>query len=296
MTDYVIETTDLCRDFARRRTITDMNLRVPRGTVYGLLGVNGSGKTTTIKLLMGHLRPTKGTVTVLGRSYKTDLVEIRKRIGYVSENRYLYDWMTVDETLRFAAAFHENWDWAKAGAMMERLELDPTMKVKHLSRGNRARLCLIVALAFNPELLILDEPTSGLDPIVRRDFIENVIMEIEREGRTVLFSSHLVEEIERVADWVGIIHNGRLKVGAPMDQVKASVKKVRFALNGQESDFSGIDGLLKVESLARERILTIKDLTSETLAQLRGCSLSEPEIIPLSLEDVFVESVRSRAL
>jgi ABC-2 type transport system ATP-binding protein len=296
MNNDVIETRGLCRDFGRRRVIHDLNLRVPRGTVYGLLGVNGSGKTTTIKMLMGHLRPTAGTVTILGRSYKNDLVDIRQRVGYVSENRYLYDWMTVDETLRFAAAFHDTWDWPKAHALVNRLELDPAMKVKHLSRGNRARLCLIVALAFNPELLILDEPTSGLDPIVRRDFIENVLMEIEREGRTVLFSSHLVEEIERVADWVGIIHNGYLKVSARVADVKASVKKVRFVLNGQEPDFSSIKGLLRVEKRAHERVLTVKELTDESLAKLRHWSGSDPEVNSLSLEDVFVESVRSQAL
>jgi len=296
MTDCVIETTNLCRDFGRRRVVHDLNLRVRRGTVYGLLGVNGSGKTTTIKMLMGHLRPTAGTVSILGRSYKADLVDIRQRVGYVSENRYLYDWMTVHETLRFAAAFHATWDWAKAQALVTHMELDPTMKVKHLSRGNRARLCLIVALAFNAELLILDEPTSGLDPIVRRDFIENVLTEIEREGRTVLFSSHLVEEIERVADWVGIIHNGHLNVNAPLGEVKASVKKVRFVLNGQEPDFSAIEGLLRVEKQARERILMVKSLTDEILSELRHWSVSDPEVISLSLEDVFVESVRSPGL
>jgi ABC-2 type transport system ATP-binding protein len=296
MTDYAIETENLCRSFGRRRVIQDLNLRVSQGTVYGLLGVNGSGKTTTIKMLMGHLRPTSGSVTILGRSYKNDLVEIRKRVGYVSENRYLYDWMTVNETLEFAAAFHETWDQVKAKDLVERLELDPEMKVKHLSRGNRARLCLIVALAFNPDLLILDEPTSGLDPIVRRDFIESVIREIEGEGRTILFSSHLVEEIERVADWVGIIHNGQLKVSAPLEAVKASVAKVRFALNGTEPDFSRIEGLLRVEKLARERILTIKNVSNGTLEHLRALGIDQPDIINLSLEDVFVEAVRSRTL
>lgn len=293
MTDYAVEMVNVCRDFGRRRVIHDLNLRVRRGGVYGLLGVNGSGKTTTIKMLMGHLRPTEGTITILGRSYSTDLLAIRQRVGYVSENRYLYDWMTVEETLRFAAAFHERWDWEKARRLTDRLQLDPTMKVKHLSRGNRARLCLIVALAFDPELLILDEPTSGLDPVVRRELLESVVAEIRREGRTVLFSSHLVEEVERIADWVGILHQGRLKISAPLGVVKASMKKVRLVLNGREPDFGQLRGVLSIEKRAGERILTMNDVSDEVLTRLRQWSTSEPEIIPLSLEDVFVESVRA---
>ncbi len=293
MTDYAIETANVCRDFGRRRVIHDVSLRVPRGVVYGLLGVNGSGKTTMIKLLMGHLRPTEGTIAVLGRSYPADLLAIRQRVGYVSENRYLYDWMTVEETLHFAAAFHERWDWKKARRLTDRLQLDPTMKVRHLSRGNRARLCLIVALAFDPELLILDEPTSGLDPVVRRDVLESVIVEIEQEGRTVLFSSHLVEEVERIADWVGILHQGRLKISAPLEEVKASMKKVRLVLNGREPDFGQLRGVLSVEKLASEYILTLGEVNDEVLARLRRWSAREPEIISPSLEDVFVESVRA---
>ena len=296
MIDLAIETNGLCRDFGARRVIDQVTLQVPRGTIFGLLGINGSGKTTTIKMLMGHLRPTLGSVRILGRAYPRDLLEIRRRVGYVSENRYLYDWMSVEETLRFASAFHETWDVGKADQLLQRFELSPRMKVKHLSRGNRARLCLVVALAFNPELIILDEPTSGLDAIIRRDFIENMIDEIEHEGRTVLFSTHLVDEVERVADTAAIIHDGKLKIAAPVEALKNSIKKVRFSTNGQPLDFGRIRGLIKSEAIGREQLLTIRDFNSDTMAMLCAAGAVDPQVIHLSLEDVFVEAVRLKAL
>ncbi len=294
--DLAIETTRLCRDFGARRVIDQISLQVPRGSVFGLLGINGSGKTTTIQMLMGHLRPTEGDVRILGRGYPRDLMEIRKRVGYVSENRYLYDWMTVEETVEFAAAFHETWDAAKVNALLKRFELSTAMKVKHLSRGNRARLCLVVALGFNPELIILDEPTSGLDPIIRRDFIENIVAEIEHEGRTVLFSTHLVDEVERVADTVAILHEGQMKVCAPVDTLKNSIKRVRFTTNGRAFDPTPISGLIKSETVGSEQFLTLRDFSSDTLEMLRNAGASDPQVVPLSLEDVFVEAVRLKTL
>src|SRR5919205_871420 len=138
--DYAIETRDLWRTFGKFEAVKGVSLRVPRGTVFGLLGVNGAGKSTIIKMIMGHLRPTRGEIGVLGRTLDEDLIEIRKRVAYVSENRYLYEWMTVAESMRFTSAFHENWDGRKAADLLKRFSLPPDKKVRQLSRGNRARL------------------------------------------------------------------------------------------------------------------------------------------------------------
>jgi len=219
--DPAIETIKLSRHFGRYKAVSNVSLRVPRGSVCALFGLNGSGKTTLIRLLLRHLRPTAGTIRLLGEDLGADTRAIRERVGYVAESRYLYDWMTVRETLEFTRSFHRQWDDAKAQSLVERLGLPLEQRVARLSRGHRARLCLTLALAYSPELIILDEPTSGLDVLVRREVLQNVIEEISQEGRTVLFSSHSVDEVERLADRVAIIHDGCLLRQGPIDELKS---------------------------------------------------------------------------
>jgi ABC-2 type transport system ATP-binding protein len=291
--DYAIETEKLSRNFGQFEAVKGVDMRVLRGTVFGLLGVNGAGKSTIIKMIVGHLRPTSGRLSVLGRALDEDLLEIRKRVAYVSENRYLYEWMTVEESVRFTRAFHATWDDRKAADLLKRFSLPPGKKVKQLSRGNRARLCLMLALSFNPELIILDEPTSGLDPIVRRDFIENIVSEIADEGKTVLFSSHIVDEVERVADYVGIINEGELLLTSSLDDIKASYKRVRYATNGTRPELAGVPGLLMVENGRHEQTLTVKGFGDDVLGALAGRGVANPEVLPISLEDIFVNTVRA---
>jgi ABC-2 type transport system ATP-binding protein len=288
-----IETRNLGRKFGKFEAVKSVSLTVPKGTVFGLLGVNGAGKSTIIKMIMGHLQPTTGEIRVLGRTLGEDLLGIRRRVAYVSENRYLYEWMTVEESIGFTKAFHETWEDKKASDLLKRFSLPPEKKVRQLSRGNRARLCLLLALSFNPELIILDEPTSGLDPIVRRDFIENIVAEIAEEGKTVLFSSHIVEEVERVADYVGIINEGELLLVSTLDDIKASYKRVRYATNGTRPEVAGVPGVLAVENGRHEQILTVSAWGDETLRTLGERGVRNPEVLPISLEDIFVNTVRA---
>ena len=291
--DNAIETRNLGRKFGKFEAVKNVSLRVPKGSVFGLLGVNGAGKSTIIKMIMGHLRPTAGEIKVLGRTLGEDLLGIRSRVAYVSENRYLYEWMTVEESVRFTRAFHETWDDRKAAELLKRFSLPPEKKVRQLSRGNRARLCLLLALSFNPELIILDEPTSGLDPIVRRDFIENIVAEIAEEGKTVLFSSHIVDEVERVADYVGIINEGELLLVSTLDEIKANYKRVRYATNGTRPEVAGVPGVLAVENGRHEQVLTVSEWGDETLRTLGERGVKNPEVLPISLEDIFVNTVRA---
>jgi ABC-2 type transport system ATP-binding protein len=291
--DCAIETRGLGRMFGKFEAVKSVDLRVLKGTVFGLLGVNGAGKSTIIKMIVGHLKPTCGEISVLGRTLGKDFLEIRRRVAYVSENRYLYEWMTVAESIRFTRAFHETWDDAKAAELLKRFSLPPDKKVRQLSRGNRARMCLLLALSYNPELIILDEPTSGLDPIVRRDFIENIVSEIAEEGRTVLFSSHIVEEVERVADYVGIINEGELLMVSTIDEIKSTYKRVRYATNGARPEVASVPGVLMVENGRHEQILTVQNFGDETMRQLGERGVRNPEVLPISLEDIFVNTVRA---
>jgi ABC-2 type transport system ATP-binding protein len=216
----VISVSDLTRRFGTRTALSSVNLTIPRGGVYGLVGANGAGKTTLIRHLLGLLRADKGSVQVFGRDPVADPVGVLSRIGYLSEENDLPGWMRVDELMRYSRAFFPGWDDAYAGELRTMFALDPAAKIKTLSKGQKARTGLVVALAYRPELLVLDEPSSGLDPIVRRDILGAVLRTIAEEGRTVLFSSHLLQEVEQVADHVTMLRQGKVVMSAPLKEIK----------------------------------------------------------------------------
>ena len=186
------------------------------------MGANGAGKTTLIRHILGLLKAESGTVRVFDRDPVDDPVGVLSRIGYLSEENDLPGWMRVDELLRYTRAFYPSWDDAYAAELARSFALDGSGKIKTLSKGQKARAGLVVALAHRPELLVLDEPSSGLDPIVRRDILGAVLRTIADEGRTVLFSSHLLDEVEEVADHVTMIDHGRIVLSAPLEQIKSA--------------------------------------------------------------------------
>ena len=205
-----IETQQLTRIFGSVRAVDSANLDVSQGTVFGLLGPNGAGKSTLLKLLIGHLRPTSGTASVFGQAVAKQDASRWQRMGYLAQGRYLPGWMTATECLRFVRAFRSRWDDAKAAHLINRLELPLNTKIRDLSRGHYVRLQIVLAMAHNPDLILFDEPTSGLDPMGRRELLGLLIDEIGQRACTVLFSSHLVEDIERMADTVAIMDTERL--------------------------------------------------------------------------------------
>jgi len=202
---------------------------LPRGAVYGLVGANGAGKTTLIRHILGLLRAQSGSVRIFGVDPVADPVAVLSRIGYLSEENDLPGWMRVDELIRYTSAFYPKWEDAYAEELRRTFALDAAAKIKDLSKGQKARAGLLIALAHRPELLVLDEPSSGLDPIVRRDILGAVIRTIAHEGRTVLFSSHLLEEVEEVADHVTMIARGRIVLSAPLADIKESHRSLSEA-------------------------------------------------------------------
>jgi len=220
--DPVIKIESLTRRFGAKTALNSVGLSMPRGAVYGLVGANGAGKTTLIKHILGLLQDEGGTVRVFGLDPVADPVAVLSRIGYLSEENDLQGWMRVDELIRYFRAFYPGWDDAYAEQLRQSFALDPAAKIKTLSKGQRSRAGLLIALAYRPELLVLDEPSSGLDPIVRRDILGAVIRTIADEGRTILFSSHLLDEVERVADHVTMIRQGTIVMSAPLAEIKRS--------------------------------------------------------------------------
>jgi len=220
--DPAIAVSELTRHFGAKTALDSVTLDVARGGVHGLVGANGAGKTTLIKHILGLLRAESGTVRVFELDPVADPVGVLSRIGYLSEENDLPGWMRVDELIRYTRAFFPRWDDAYADELRRAFALDPYAKIKNLSKGQKARAGLLIALAYRPELLVLDEPSSGLDPIVRRDIVGAVIRTVADEGRTVLFSSHLLDEVEQVADHVTMISHGKIKLSAPLRSIKES--------------------------------------------------------------------------
>jgi len=222
VSESVVHVSELTRRFGATTALASVSLSLPRGAVYGLVGANGAGKTTLIRHILGLLRAERGSVRVFGLDPVADPVAVLSRIGYLSEENDLPGWMRVDELIRYTSAFYSKWEDDYAEELRRTFALDAAAKIKDLSKGQKARAGLLIALAHRPELLVLDEPSSGLDPIVRRDILGAVIRTIAHEGRTVLFSSHLLEEVERVADHVTMIHQGKIVLSAPLDDIRES--------------------------------------------------------------------------
>lgn len=289
-----IETVELTKRFGKQSAVDHLTMRVPEGSVFAFLGRNGAGKTTTIRILLDLLDRTSGEARILGLDCVRESLEIKRRIGYVAEGQKMYDWMKVDEIIWFCKGFYPNWDDAFAAELKDKLELSGDKKVGELSRGTQAKVALLLAMAYHPELLILDEPTAGLDVVVRRDFLEGVIELIQEQGRTVFFSSHIVHEVERVADWVGIIDHGKLIWCSPMEELKSSVKRLVMTFEAPPASLSTIPDTIATETAGRQSAITVKQFSDASIAAAKSLNPTDLRVDDLSLEDIFVALVGGR--
>ena len=290
----VVRVESLTRRFGAKVALDGVSLAVPRGAVFGLVGANGAGKTTLIKHILGLLRPAAGLVRVFGRDPVADPVGVLAHVGYLSEEPDLPGWMRVAELLRYTRAFYPGWDDAYAERLRRDFGLDPVARIKHLSKGQRARAGLLIALAYRPDLLVLDEPSSGLDPVVRRDILEAIIRTVAEEGRTVLFSSHLLHEVERVADRVAMIHRGRVVFDSALDDVKETHRwlTLRFAESRRRPP--PLAGVLAWDGAGCEWTALCRGRPDElrAVATAAGAAVVE-ERVP-SLDEIFVARAGSR--
>lgn len=287
----VVDIRRLTRRFGNKTALDDLSLSVPRGGVFGLIGGNGAGKTTLLKHVLGLLRAQSGTVEVFGLDPVQNPVGTLGRIGYLSEDRDLPNWMRVAELMRYTRAFFPNWDERFAEELREAFDLDPNARVKELSRGQRARAGLLVALAHRPDLLILDEPSSGLDPVVRRDILGAIIRTIADEGRTVLFSSHLLDEVERVADRVAIIHQGRIVLTASMDEIKDTHRRVTLRFGQPLEQPPSLVGTLSFAGEGAEWTYICSGESGQLRSAAEAIGATVVGDAALSLDEIFVSRI-----
>jgi ABC-2 type transport system ATP-binding protein len=290
----VVEIRDLSRRFGRTLAVDGVSLDVPRGVVFGLVGENGAGKTTLIKHILGLLKARTGTVRVFGLDPVREPVAVLSRVGYLSEDRDLPDWIRIDELLRYLKPFYPTWDDDFAEELRRQFDLDPTARIKTLSQGQRARTGLLAALAYRPELLVLDEPSTGLDPIVRREILGAIIRTIAEEGRTVLFSSHLLDEVERVSDYVALIDHGKIVLCDPLDTIKAAHRRLTLRFDEPLSRPPALLGSSRWEGIGREWTTVCRGSIEEIHVSVAGAGARIVEEHTPSLDEIFVARVGSQ--
>jgi ABC-2 type transport system ATP-binding protein len=282
------------RSFGRMRALDAVDLTVAPGSVLGLVGRNGAGKTTALRLAHGVLFPDAGRIRVLGLDPVRQGSEVRRRASLLSEESSLYPWMTVEEILAFGGALHPRWDAALARSLRERLELDPRARIKTLSRGTRAKVALVLAVACRPEVLFLDDPTAGLDPLVRGEVLQGLLEAIPAEGGAVVYASHLVADIERVADRVAILDHGRIRIEAPLEELKSRVRRAVAVFDGDAPLPGRPDLPGRIDAHADGRVLTVvaEGANGELAAGLRALGAKEVAIEALPLEEILVAYLR----
>ena len=277
-------------------SIRDLHLTVPAGSIYGFLGPNGSGKTSTIRLLMGMAKPMGGQIDLLGYDVVKERPEALARIGYVPERPHLIPALTVAEAISVHGAFYPKWDGAWAEAMRSDFRLSGATKVGRLSKGETGKLLILLALAQRPDLLILDEPTDGLDPVVRRDVLTALLDYVSETGATVFISSHLVHELERFCDWVGILDDGRLLAQMPMESFRNEIKRLRIvnppADTGPDLPFTLL-GRRSGDGVALGETWIVRGWEGGMAGYLEGGGATLKEVVHLDLEEGFVELLRA---
>ena len=295
---FAVELADLTKTFTHggHHAVRGLCLKIPKGSTFGFIGPNGAGKTTTIKMMMGLLRITAGEAMVAGVDVKANPDLVKQRVGYVPEQQFIYGWMRVGEVIGFCRSFHPTWNDGLCAELLDLFELEPNKKVKQLSRGMGAKLSLLLAMSHEPELLVLDEPTGGLDPIVREEFLNGVLQgTLRKPEQTVLFSSHTLGDVQRLADTIGIIHDGDLLLHSPVDRILSRTKRIRAVLEDGRLPTRAPEGTIWQDVRRREWLVTVADFSADTVERLRTANpVGTVEVIDLSLEDIFKDYVKGR--
>jgi ABC-2 type transport system ATP-binding protein len=292
MSEPAISIRGLHKSF-RHFTLGPLDLTVPKGAIYGLIGPNGVGKTTTLELMLGMGRNDAGTIHILGLDHVRDEAALKRKIGYVSPDLNYHPWRTVGQVIRFHRGFYPDWDDEYCRNLLDSLQVGVNERTVNLSFGARIKLGLIVALSHRPSLLLLDEPTVGLDVISKQQIFAELLAAVESEERTVLIASHNLGDVERFADHVGIIVNGRLLLEGTTADLVARYRLVDFLARDAFSP-TGIAGLF-VQERAAGRWRVLMDIEGPALEQVKARGASEIGASPVTLEDLFIGLVKGRS-
>jgi ABC-2 type transport system ATP-binding protein len=303
MDDAVIRTEKLTKRYGKQTAVSEVSLEVPPGKIFALMGRNGAGKSSLIRMLLGLTPITAGRATVLGLDSAKQHVAIRGRVGYVPEAHHMYRWMTIAEVVRFTASFYPTWNEKSCADLIRKFDLDPSKRIKELSRGMVAKVALTLALAHEPRLLVLDEPTDGLDAVVRKEFLESIVSVAADEGRTVFISSHLLQDIERVADRVALMEESRIGLVEDADALKARFRELKITFTDLPAGSGGaplafdMPGILSLRKEPREWLMVFEKFGAETREQIQS-KLPGAQIVArdMTLEEIFLALVGKPAI
>jgi ABC-2 type transport system ATP-binding protein len=291
-----IEAADLTRRFGRQEAVNGLSFQVPAGSIFALIGPNGAGKTTTIKLLMKLLRPTAGSARVLGVDSRRLQPQHLQRIGYVSENQRLPDWMTPGELFDYCRPLYPGWDDALCRTLQTELRLTSGAPLRTLSRGTRMKAALLSSLAYRPDLILLDEPFTGLDPLVREELIRGLLEVASDRGRTVFVSSHDIDEVERLADWVGYLDRGRLLFAEPVSSLLERFRLVEVVAPADRTPAmpASSDWIVQGAAGRTLRFVDTQHVAPDAEARIAAAFPgAEVRTSPLALREIFVTVARS---
>lgn len=287
----VVDVVDLSKRFGSTLALDEVNFAADEGFVYGLVGANGAGKTTLIKHILGLFRTESGSVRVFGQDPVAKPVEVLQRIGYVSDDRDLPEWMRIGDLMRYTQAYYPDWDSAYAHQLLDTFQLDVNKKVKELSRGMRAQTCLVTAVAHRPDLLVMDEPSTGLDVVVRRDILNAIVRTVTDDGRTVIFSSHLLEEVERMSDHVTMIHQGRIALDGSLEAIKDCYQHTKIRFTQRQDEPPPLEGALSIDGEGRAWSVIHEDAIEKFQNALSDLGGEVVESRGVTLEEIFVARV-----
>jgi ABC-2 type transport system ATP-binding protein len=291
MNEAAIELQAVTKSFRKNPVLRGVTMRVERGKTFAFLGRNAAGKTTTIRMLLGLLKRDDGAIRVLGLDPSTDAIELRRRVGYLAEDQTMYGWMKVGEILSFVAPFYPTWDHDLALRYVQEFELPAGTKIKHLSKGQNVRLGLVLALAHRPELVILDDPALGLDPIMRKQFNRDLITHLQGEGRTVFYSSHLLYEVEPVADEVAIVDHGQVVRQAETEVLRRDVKQLVMSRDAFATH-ARLLSVLDARSDSERMIVAVEN--AEKAIEILKYEVVEFRVLDLNLDEIFEAYVAGR--
>jgi len=289
MNDTIIKIENLTKYYDGRRVLDNINLEIPRGCIYGLLGRNGAGKTTIIRMLLGLEPVTRGDTYIFGKHSDELGAADYGKIGYVAEGHHLIQNYSVSKLTSLCKGLSAKWDDKTFDHFIGVFNLPMNRKVKELSTGMRAQLNLALAMATDPEVLILDDPTLGLDTVVRRQFMELAIDVLQRDGRTILFSSHILSDVERIADRIGILVCGQLVVDCELEQLKERVKKMRIIFKDSVPGDLHLTEIINQKSSGQELVITAANWNEHKLAMVETFGPESIDEVPMTLEDIFIE-------